>query len=839
MLQIILNSVSEWLKGMFDSSNQTTTINVKIPANYTLEVFKKKSQYFNSSEKDDKVSIDMFIEALKKEANNTLLIRNDGVEIKIYEIINWTRYSLEMGEDIFTTAHLANQDLKCHRTRDWFLWSAMLGSDDTRLKRILSKGMAENHCHLGAAGPCFELNWITLMNRLDSHNQISKQRKKLGLPEDYTEEELKELLNLASLLRLYLYQEITDKNLKDDTALVSNCLQMILKNAYVMKSEIQSMITTYSSLYSPELKVADVQGRFDYAMPKKYSKWQEEPYFVLGGERYLMYHCFKRIYETKESDRFLRYFLAYLGIKHRVRNLFVQQHGMSGFQNFADHQGRKAVFLNNDLVKRLHYRVPIIAYGNDNSIKSFEAREPFSKKPISMVLDSYHKITQRNQSYTDRFIKGEDMEFIPGLHFVMAFKKKAYKLHKSDMVERLRCRHADKRLEVKKEAKSLENYFSGYKIYKRYPITGIDALSAELECEPEVFAQAYRYLRGECNKYHKTLLDTEDNGHRFRATFHVGEMFLDIVNGLRTIFEAVKFLRLKRGDRIGHGMVLGVNPEDFYKSKPYIYLRQQDYLDNIVWALHMINTYSLNVHHALQGKLKTEYHKYYYELYFEKYKDNGSNLLNKVVEHETYYWAYKLRADNPKHYLDIDKKNTKPRPLCAWDRYDFCHKRVEDGLTKIPKTVLKLIQKYHYDPQTKRKGRKVIRIPIDNEYINLATLIQREMRIMIAERGIGIECNPTSNLRIGPFDRYDDHPIFNMFAIDEKFKNDFDKNLFVSINTDDPSVFNTCLENEYAVLLATLQNQKDEHGNRKYTDTEIYEWLDRVREMGLNQSFLN
>ena len=61
--------------------------------------------------------------------------------------------------------------------------------------------------------------------------------------------------------------------------------------------------------------------------------------------------------------------------------------------------------------------------------------------------------------------------------------------------------------------------------------------------------------------------------------------------------------------------------------------------------------------------------------------------------------------------------------------------------------------------------------------------------------------------------------------------------LSVSINTDDQGVFDTLLENEYALMVLALEKAKDEEGNKLYDIEDIYEWLNYVREMGIEQSF--
>ena len=62
--------------------------------------------------------------------------------------------------------------------------------------------------------------------------------------------------------------------------------------------------------------------------------------------------------------------------------------------------------------------------------------------------------------------------------------------------------------------------------------------------------------------------------------------------------------------------------------------------------------------------------------------------------------------------------------------------------------------------------------------------------------------------------------------------------IWVSINTDDQGIFNIKLENEYAFIARALEKKVDENGEKMYSKSMIYDWLDKIRKMGLNQSFL-
>ena len=52
-------------------------------------------------------------------------------------------------------------------------------------------------------------------------------------------------------------------------------------------------------------------------------------------------------------------------------------------------------------------------------------------------------------------------------------------------------------------------------------------------------------------------------------------------------------------------------------------------------------------------------------------------------------------------------------------------------------------------------------------------------------------------------------------------------------------VFDTLLENEYALMALALKKSKDEKRQELYDAEDIYKWIDYVREMGVEQVFIN
>jgi adenosine deaminase len=65
---------------------------------------------------------------------------------------------------------------------------------------------------------------------------------------------------------------------------------------------------------------------------------------------------------------------------------------------------------------------------------------------------------------------------------------------------------------------------------------------------------------------------------------------------------------------------------------------------------------------------------------------------------------------------------------------------------------------------------------------------------LIRERGVTLEVCPTSNLQTGVVSRFDTHPLPDLLAL----------RLRVTINTDDPSISDTTLTDEYVVAVAAM-----------------------------------
>lgn len=298
--------------------------------------------------------------------------------------------------------------------------------------------------------------------------------------------------------------------------------------------------------------------------------------------------------------------------------------------------------------------------------------------------------------------------------------------------------------------------------------------------------------------------------------------------------EAVRFLNL-RGDRIGHGTVLGIDVRKWYLFKHNtVILSKQDYLDNIVWLYHKLIEYKISGIENLKEELWREFEFCFQEIFVHSEYGNRTDIQCDI---HTYYEAWKLRGDEPELYKEqyYDERGLLERDWLVNKSFP------EKFEYRSRREISRLYYLYHYDWDVRKNGEKSTQIYIKPIYVEGVVAVQRAMQKEFAARGIGIEANPSSNLAISIFENYDDHPIVRLYNKDMTW--DIKKlqdcpQINISINTDDKGVFHTSLENEYALMTCALEKVKDEKGVPIYNRQMIYQWINNIREMGNQQSFM-
>lgn len=812
---------------------------------------------------------------LIKFSDSVLKVENGRPVCYQDKALKWRSVSLIQGQDLFTCSYLAYltviDQLPCQVVFDW---PAVIETDDKRLRRILDKGIAENHFHLVGSTRVFTLSWVALMNNPEKINHFfnclyadkeafeENRKGKVSFRNDGELMSWSEMLLYAAWIRSRLFQVIYNDALFDLEEGFYDYESRFEKSSSLI-SEIRALQYQYSRLFRLP---SGARTGLDYALCESGSPVNEgSPDRLMCGERELMYRLFLRAFRGQMNEIEQDLFYAYLLLKNRFRAEIIQVNQEVGFANFSMYQDRKDTFWEG--IPEYWYEAQRLAVNStfrSGTVRSLEMRfQPkttfqanssliLDEDQINLFNDDDYRFLQQDDC--DEFFLANSWTLYPLLDaqrvkkcadlpffYVMHFIKKKIETPKIPMPFGLvQPRNSKVRYDARIRALALADtlYRSNYLCTR---IKGIDAASYEIGCRPETFATEFRFLA----KYvpDKSSIGFSDVTDiimpKIGVTYHAGEDFLDITDGLRAIDEAILFLHLKRGDRIGHALALGIEPWEHYRRKHYyVTACKQDMLDNYIWILKRGQELGVSFEYSLESGIRNKAEKLLDDIYGECIKANGWK-----VSLDDYYDSWKLRGDNPLCYSSMkyfhpyeEKMQFLPGNTISYKYYKSYKDSDEYDVYRSKENICGLVYYYHYGYDERKKGMETCSTKITNDYISLVRDLQDKMRRLISQEGIMIECNPSSNQLIGTFSRYDNHPLFRLNSYGLGSASD-KYNISVSLNTDDQGVFDTSLENEYALIADSMAKMKDEHNERRYTDDVIYEYLDHIRDMGITQTF--
>jgi hypothetical protein len=280
-----------------------------------------------------------------------------------------------------------------------------------------------------------------------------------------------------------------------------------------------------------------------------------------------------------------------------------------------------------------------------------------------------------------------------------------------------------------------------------------------------------------------------------RTTVHAGEDFVHLLTGLRHVDEAIEQLSLREGDRIGHGLALGVEPRDWSSRAGRTAMVLEERLLDLVWEWDW---------HGEQGSSPGEDRS----IFLEREIACLSNVVfgKPVLPYELSL----LRRD-----------------LC--DSQRLYQAGFPDGpppsLRRCPRRLRRLCR-YLTEASVFERGRQVIWVDPVGEGEILVRL-QAALRRKIGARGLAVEVNPTSNLLIGDLGDLTAHPLWRLHP--PRGTGDAPP-VTICVGSDDPLVFASNLRQEYqflgdALVLAGLSEE------------EARQWLDRTRARSLESRF--
>jgi hypothetical protein len=759
---------------------------------------------------------------------NKLQWKNDEPICVYDDYLLWNDISRIIGEDLLTTSYLALRHLQEGLNINSFAWKPNITANNPDLTNVLKKGLGELHYHLGGSSLIFDVSWMSLMNTEKIGAEVKRNLIRLN-------KKLYTWIEKARAARIFLFKYNKYKGARINQLQINTILKGSSNDIKIYARDIGKEITN-EKVNAYRLGSHCV----DYAIDEEPTELDKKRYYniPLIGERKLLYNLLTKIYNGDRDCALSLY--IYLLVKNKFRKYLIQNDRIKGFSHFQEIQGRKENFFEGYIYEKLFLFMAMQTTICNQPLQKLEMR--VSPKNSSMnlqeALRNYNLCV--NDSSLRLKLPNRVRELNAKAGYVLHFIKRSDNGIDSKKVGIVSCRNYKLRKKIEDQANAIAQLVHDNSMYVKggiqshsynkekstllgdiknsiHPIIGIDAASSEFGCRPEVFGPAFRRLK------HVTRVNSLDSLYEKRdlqlgRTFHVGEDFYDIVDGLRAIDECISFLNFGCGDRIGHAVALGIDVYSYYKTRNFkVVMPKQVLLDNAVWLLKKMEEYSIDDKYGTKSKLNE-----IFEIYF-----NNIYEINATIN--DYYASWMLRGDEPSRQIDNSNYLWKP----------FLKNQNNPSLDFIRtnQKVMKLYQAYHFSAKAREIGDEMVEYQFDDGDARIIRDTQEKMRKKIAREKIAIETNPTSNLQITDIDRYSKHPITAFYnrGLTRDYAPD---QITVSINTDDQGVFATSLEKEYTLIACALEKKRNDDGSPTYSPKDIYKWLDDIRESSLVSSFL-
>lgn len=743
------------------------------------------SKLYDTNGSENANCLDIFLYCAK----NFLSQRGNELIVDFDQLISWDSIINQSDSALFVAAYRGYLSSKGYKP--FRLSGPVLKHNNSRIYKILDKGISENHMHLNGSGNTWEINWYFLVTSdvFDS----SKIEKVLAtvFVDKRKQSDFLIFIEKIKIIRKYLYMKFSDK---ENKVVFETELDSLDNWNHLLASSCECDFICFGQKIDDHWKAFTKMDLFDTSDSK----------YHLKNEMDFLTNLFSSLYNRQLSGLEKYLFNIYIAARTQIKYFFIQDNIGMGFAKFKDKAAVKKTFVNDNMTSLL-YETVFDKYYNDGCINKVEFRvSPKSKEKFIEMINLLDKANKKSFEYHEKQNPSlKKIEYGLIVHYI-----KSPNTWKLENVKNS-CRHHKLRAELRKQSKKIKNCFESYDIkeedkveeyIKKYEkvsdtmvhkkIVGIDAANTEIFCPPEVFAPIFTDQRKEISRNQKLSF-----------TFHVGEDFLTIVSGLRTIDEAIEFLGYQRGDRLGHASALGLDIEKYFHIKrKRIITNLQNHVDDLAWMYSLLRN-SKEVEPYILEYLIASFKQQQKKLY--------SGCTNVPKDIDEYIDSYMLRGRDPDSDWSILNTSLGYNP----ERSAMLH-----------------FYDYHYDLTLKNNGDIIVEEIADEKYIQAAILSQKIMIKKIHDKGIYIEANPSSNKKISYISKYIDLPFLKL---NNMYLNDQSNNysLPVSINTDDSAIFQTSLANEYSLIAAALFLEG-------FNSESIYQFINYLRKLSNTMSFV-
>lgn len=741
-------------------------------------------------------------------------------------------------------ALIPDDDL-CHRAAHWRWLSLLLPADilvaalaadrtpveppddgvallTPQLRRLLEAPAAETHLHASAAAS-FGTLWTGLVRSLGTNEVSTRALGQGGRPPFGSAERFHGHLLHAALVRLLLasYLWSRDKcggpaNLRSflDGELYSICARLRWP-----RGEVDAWRTclrmagalTGAERGAPELPVARHLYRMllgpstsppprsldDLARRDPLAAWLPPGAGLALPETRFTARALQYLGEAGKADTlFAGWFWQYQRVRCVAFRHLTQEPGTAGLDWFRRHFSRISAL--GSALRPVRFASALRLASAELNLASFEAR--VAPEPSwSGIRDVVRSLADAARRYQPR--AGADRPEVGlVLHFTKNRERPGGRQLEADPRQLAHgCRYgawANARLaEANAIATALRNNPELLLVLR-----GIDAASVELAVPTWPFVPIFQRVREASAAAAAVLRRTWPLAEitPIHATFHAGEDFRRLSEGLRRIHELIEFGLLQSGDRIGHGIALGESPKRWAKGAHEVTQPAEDRLDDLLWELDRYR----------HGDLPLDARRV--------------ELVRAEIQHlgELIYGRSKaLSAD----MLVVARRSRHDAALLDRLGFPFIRRSApEDAIER-------LVFRHLVDPDVFSHGQRPVRVKVDDAEIAMLRSAGRWLRAEIGALEITIESNPSSNLLIGDFVDVEAHPAFRL----QPLRGEEPRGgapVLLSVNDDDPLTFATRLSDEFAYLYFALLRSG-------VAANDALAWLAAARENGYRSRF--
>ena len=461
---------------------------------------------------------------------STPLIRHE-------HLFRWMEIVKFIDGDLLTIANIVNCD-KNKKQRDRFTWSLALKTNETLFDR--ENTYIDLHVHKNVENDRFYIHWIDLMNRfaitsrktedvkqegdimLDEWSVKVRQYAPLMLwKENYTDKSYMDWIGVAAIIRFYLF-----RFLEEGKAIAPKERRNIynsMTDSDIAKLLLDECRKFTSSYRSTAFKEYVGKSNIDKA-------WD---YSVQN--KYVDEDTRKSPYCIFVGERRLIYKLL---LKIEENNKDAKKMAPWFYLYLLiKNRIRMEHYLANDLVGLSNYNLTV----NNSDSQMVKAMQMLSEQ--LQDNNSIIEVRMKDKECDDFLKERERPKWIKAILLI----SKSFRIEESKSIV----------------AKYINHLQTG-------KIAGVDFAGSDTEKRPREFKNIVTYLR--------------ENGVR-NLTYHIGENFYDLVDGLRAIDEIMTDLNWQKPNRLAHLLALFTDAAKYYELKHYTVAMPKKMLsDNLEWV---------------------------------------------------------------------------------------------------------------------------------------------------------------------------------------------------------------------------------------------------------------